>query len=98
MMRSLSGICRSLLSLLLCAGANAKLAAEEADGGPNTPPASASVSARVLPGERLNWSSAPPGRPYTHDTTGRTDVSHSKVARRIGENGGREVTYYVDFA
>jgi len=92
----LSGICCIAISFLFCAGANAK--AEDAGGVSNPPPATSNASARVLPGERLNWSSAPPGRPYAHDTKGRADVSHSRVARRSGGDGGREVTFYVDFS
>ncbi|AOL23157.1 hypothetical protein Ga0102493_112140 [Erythrobacter litoralis] len=100
MKRSLSGIGVVCIAFLVCVRADAKEnePGNAAGGVSKPPPATTTVSARVLPGERLNWSSAPPGRPYAHETSGRADVSHSRVARRSERNGDREVTFYVDFA
>jgi len=101
MKRSFSGIGILCVTSLFCVGVDAKEAEDggsDAGGVSKRPSATTTVSARVLPGERLNWSSAPPGRPYAHEASGRADVSHSRVSRRSERNGEREVTFYVDFA
>jgi len=103
MKRSLASIVTICIATLVCvrADANEGEAGRTVTNGNSKHPSvtgTTTVSARVLPGERLNWSSAPPGRPYALETSGRADVSHSRVTRRSERNGDREVTFYVDFA
>ena len=101
MKRSLSGVGILCVASLFCVRAEARegeAGGSDAGGVSKPPSATTTASARVLPGARLNWSSAPPGRPYAHEASGRADVSHSRVVGRSERGGRREVTFYVDFA